>query len=134
MDWDAIKKKDPQWIAAIWLEARAEMLFEAWLKSRNLAEWTRYLEEHPPSPEALAIALMLGREKYESTKGRKAGLASGKARLKTARCTPESVAKECQTLMATGTEKRDVAAKLANRFKVTPDHIRKLLKKAANQT
>ena len=72
MDWDAIKKLDPQRIDAIWQEARAEMLFEAWLKSRDLAEWARYLAENPPSPEALAIALMLGREKYESTKGRNA--------------------------------------------------------------
>lgn len=72
MDWDAIKKLDTQWIDAIWQEARAQSLFEEWLKSRDLAEWARYLAENPPSPETLAIALMLGREKYESTKGRNA--------------------------------------------------------------
>lgn len=72
MDWDAIKKLDFQCIEGIWQEPRAELLFKAWLKSRDLAEWARYLEENPPSPETLAIALMLGHEKYESAKGRNA--------------------------------------------------------------
>lgn len=72
MDWDAIKKIDLQRFDAIWQEARADMLFEAWLQSRDLTEWARYLADNPPSPATLAIALMLGREKYESTKGRNA--------------------------------------------------------------
>lgn len=72
MDWDAIKKLDPQRIEGIWQEARAELLFEAFINSRDLTEWARYLAENPPSPETLAIALTLGREKYESTKGRNA--------------------------------------------------------------
>lgn len=61
---------------------------------------------------------------------RRAGLASGKSRSKSTYLTPESVNKNYQILMATGTEERNVAAKLASRYEVTPDHIRKLRKKA----
>jgi len=59
-----------------------------------------------------------------------AGLASGQTRKKIAKLTPEIVAKEYQLLMATGTQERDVASKLAGRHEVTSDHIRKLRKKA----
>jgi hypothetical protein len=133
MKWDEIKKLDFDSIDFIWEEVRADLLYEAFTNSRDLAEWARYLKENPPSPQTLAIALMLGREKYESTKGRKAGRASGKLRAGNVRCTPAMVAKEYQVLMATGTEERNVAAKLAARFKVTSDHIRKLRMKAKNQ-
>lgn len=72
MDWDAIKKLDPRWFDSVWKEARAELLYEAFINSPDPTEWARYLEANPPSPETLAIALTLGREKYESTKGRNA--------------------------------------------------------------
>jgi len=39
-----------------------------------------------------------------------------------------------ETLMATGTEERNIAAKLAARFDVTPGRIRQLRKQAKNQT
>ena len=58
-------------IEAIWNVAKAELLYDAWKRSRDLAEWKRYLEAHPPSAETLAIVMALGREKYESTKARK---------------------------------------------------------------
>jgi hypothetical protein len=64
----------------------------------------------------------------------KAGRASGKARAKNARCSSEEVARGYETLMATGTEERNVAAKLATRFNFTPNHIRKLRKQAKNKT
>jgi hypothetical protein len=60
----------------------------------------------------------------------KAGIASGKARSETARCTPNQVASEYVTLMARGIDERNIASILANRFKLTPDHIRKLRKQA----
>lgn len=63
-----------------------------------------------------------------------AGLESGNARRKKAICTPEAVARLYQQEMATGTEKRNIAAKLALRFNVTSQHIRKLHKQAKNQT
>lgn len=69
-----------------------------------------------------------------SNAARKAGLASGKVRSESVRCTPDVVAKEYRTLMATGTEERNIAAKLATRFNVTSNHIRKLRKQAKNQT
>jgi hypothetical protein len=72
MDWDAIKKLDLRWMDSVWKEAHAELLYEAFINSRDRAEWARYLEANPPSPEVVAIALLLGREKYVSMKGRKA--------------------------------------------------------------
>jgi hypothetical protein len=68
--------------------------------------------------------------KNQRENARRAGLASGKSRSESTYLTPESVNKDYQILMATGTEKRNVAAKLASRYEVTPDHIRKLRKKA----
>jgi hypothetical protein len=134
MEWDEIQKLDFEWIDSIWQEARPEVFYEAFINSRDLTEWAQYLEANPPSPEVLAIALTLGLEKFQSRSGRLAGLKSGVARRETVRCTPEAVAKEYQTLMATGTEERNIAAKLATRFKVTSNHIRKLRKQANNQT
>ena len=68
--------------------------------------------------------------KNKRNNARRAGLASGKSRSESTHLTPEFINKNYQLLMATGTEERDVAAKLASRFGVTPDHIRKLRKKA----
>jgi len=78
-----------------------------------------------------AIEFKTMREKQRAHAS-EAGRASGKVRSEDRRCTPEVVAKLYQTLMATGTEKRNVATKLATRFNVTPDHIRRLLGKAKN--
>ncbi len=78
-------------------------------------------------------ALVAMREKRRM-QASEAGRVSGKVRSENVRCTPEVVAKEYQTLMATGTEERNVAAKLATRFNVTSNHIRKLRKQATNQT
>lgn len=72
MDWKKFQNLDFQRIDSIWQEAKAELLCEAFLKSRDLGEWTRYLERNPPSPETLAIALVLGLEKYQSTRARTA--------------------------------------------------------------
>ena len=68
--------------------------------------------------------------KNQRNNARRAGLASGKSRSESSVLSPESVNKGYQILMATGTEERYVAANLARRFGVTPDHIRKLRKKA----
>lgn len=111
----------------------AESLFIAFEKA-DMKGWARYVQAHPPSPEALAVLVILGLEQYQSQKGRMAGQESGIARRKKAQLTPEMVAKLYQQEMATGTEKRNVAAKLAKRFKVTPHHIRDLLRQATKQT
>ena len=68
--------------------------------------------------------------KNQRKNARRAGLASGKSRSESTYLNPESVNKDYQILMATGTEERNIAAKLASKYKVTPDHIRKLRKKA----
>ena len=110
----------------------AENLHLAFEQSSDMGEWKKYLQAHPPSPEALAVLVILGLEQFQSQKGRMAGHKSGVARRKNAQCTPEGVAKYYQQEMTTGTEKRNIAAKLATRFGVTPGHIRNLLKQAKN--
>ena len=110
----------------------AENLHLAFEQSSDMGEWKKYLQAHPPSPEALAVLVILGLEQFQSQKGRMAGHKSGVARRKQAQCTPEGVAKHYQQEMANGTEKRNIAAKLATRFGVTPGHIRNLLKQAKN--
>ena len=111
----------------------AESLFIAFEKADRVG-WTRYVQAHPPSPEALAVLIIFGLEQFQSQAGRMAGRASGIARRKNVPCTPEVVESLYQSLMATGTEKRNIAAKLAARFDVTPNHIRNLLRQAKNQT
>lgn len=134
MNWDEIKKLDYAAINSIWHEARADLMYEAWYKSRDLSEWAQYLKDHPPSPETLVFLVGLGLENYQSQKGRMAGKASGMARRKKAKCTPEAVANLYQQELATGTEERNIAAKLAKRFNVTAHHIRTQRRKAQNQT
>ena len=112
----------------------AENLYMAFEQASDMNEWKSYLEKHPPSPEALTVLVVLGLEQFQSQKGRMAGRASGIARRKKVPCTPEVVANLYETLMATGTEERNIAAKLAARFDVTPGRIRQLRKQAKNQT
>ena len=110
----------------------AENLYMAFEQSSNMSDWKKYLQAHQPSPEALAVLVTLGLEQFQSQKGRMAGHKSGVARRKNAQCTPEGVAKYYQQEMTTGTEKRNIAAKLAARFDVTPGRIRQLRKQAKN--
>jgi len=112
----------------------AENLHIAFQHASDMGEWKKYLQDHPPSPEALAVLVILGLKEFQSEKGSLAGIESGKARRKKAQCTPKVVERLYRQEMEAGTEKRDVAAKLARRFKVSPHHIRNLLKKAKNQT
>ncbi len=72
IDWKAIGQIDQKYIEAVWAEANAELLYKAFLKCKSLDEWGQYLKENPPSPAALAICLVLGKEKYLSSKARKA--------------------------------------------------------------
>ena len=111
----------------------AESLFIAFEKA-DMEGWTRYVQAHPPSPEALAVLVILGKEEFLSQQGSIAGYKSGKARRKKALCTPQKVEGLYLQEMAIGTEKRNIAAKLAKRFKVTSHHIRSLLRQAKNQT
>ena len=111
----------------------AENLYMAFEQSSNMSDWKKYLQAHPPSPGALAVLVILGLEQFQSQKGRMAGQESGIARRKKVRCTPEQVAKLYQQELATGTEKRNIAAKLAKRFNVTSNHIRNLHKQAKNK-
>lgn len=108
----------------------AENLYIAFEKSSNMGEWKKYLQAHPPSPEVLAILVTLGLEQFQSEKGRTAGHKSGIARQSKVKCKPEDVARLYEVYMANGTEERNIAAKLATRFSVTPNHIRNLRKQA----
>ena len=106
----------------------AENLYMAFEKSSNMSDWKKYLQAHPPSPEALAVLVTLGLEQFQSQKGRMAGNKSGVARRSKVKCKPAEVARLYEVYMANGTEERNIAAKLATRFSVTPNHIRNLRK------
>lgn len=112
----------------------AENLHMAFQHASDMGEWKKYLKDHPPSPEALAVLVILGLKEFQSKNGSMAGIKSGKARRKKAQCEPQEVERLYRQEMEAGTEKRDVAAKLARRFEVSPHHIRNLLRKAENQT
>ena len=108
----------------------AENLHRAFEQSSNMSDWKKYLQSYPPSPEALAVLVTLGLEQFQSQNGRMAGHKSGVARRSKVKCKPEEVARLYEVYMANGTEERNIAAKLATRFSVTPNHIRNLRKQA----
>ena len=108
----------------------AENLYMAFEQSSDISDWKKYLQAYPPSPEALAVLVTLGLEQFQSQKGRMAGHKSGVARRSKVKCKPEEVARLYEAYMANGTEERNIAAKLATRFSVTPNHIRNLRKQA----
>lgn len=54
----------------------AESLFIAFEKA-DMEGWTRYVQDHPPSPEALAVLVLLGLEQYKKKLGKKGGSAKG---------------------------------------------------------
>jgi hypothetical protein len=112
----------------------AENLHMAFQNASDMGEWKKYLQDYPPSPEALAVLVILGLMEFQSEKGSKAGIESGKARREKAPCRPQEVERLYQQEMANGTEKRNIAAKLARRFEVSSHHIRSLLRQAKNQT
>ena len=60
----------------------AESLFIAFEKA-NLEGWTRYVQDHPPSPEALAILVILGLEQHHGKLRAKGGKARGAPNRKT---------------------------------------------------
>jgi hypothetical protein len=66
MNWDELSKLNWAAIASIRHEARAELMYEAFYKSRDLSEWAQYLKDHPPSPETLAVLVLLGLEKHQA--------------------------------------------------------------------
>ena len=83
------------------------------------------------SPKAVVVQELVKSRFVEYA--RKAGLASGESRKTEVKCTPAQVVREYQTMMATGTEERNVAGKLAKRFNVTADHVRNLRKKGTKK-
>ena len=60
----------------------AESLFIAFEKA-NWEGWTRYVQDHPPSPEALAILVILGLEQHHGKLRAKGGKAKGAPSRKT---------------------------------------------------
>lgn len=78
---------------------------------------------------ALPAIQRLKRLAQDSATGTVGGKASGEARQETAKCTPEVAQTAAKKLLAAGKEKREIAGILAKRFVVTPDWIRRLLKK-----
>ncbi len=43
----------------------AENLYMAFKQSSNMSDWKKYLQAHPPSPEVLAVLVILGLEKHQ---------------------------------------------------------------------
>ena len=78
MNWDELKKLDYKEIYLTVQEARAELMYEAFCKSRDLSEWAQYLKDHPPSPETLAVLVLLGLDKHHERLRLKGG--TGKAK------------------------------------------------------
>ena len=60
----------------------AESLFIAFEKA-DMEGWTRYVQDHPPSPEALAVLVILGLEQHHGKLRAKGGKAKGAANRKT---------------------------------------------------
>jgi hypothetical protein len=56
----------------------AESLFIAFEKA-DVDGWKRYVEEHPPTPEALACLITIGLENYRKVIAKKAGKRKGAA-------------------------------------------------------
>jgi hypothetical protein len=54
----------------------AESLFIAFEKA-DVVGWTRYVKDHPPSPETLAVLMFLGLEKHQEGLRIKGGKAKG---------------------------------------------------------
>ena len=54
----------------------AESLFIAFEKA-DMEGWTRYVQAHPPSPEALAVLVILGLEQHRKEIGAKGGKSKG---------------------------------------------------------
>jgi hypothetical protein len=77
MNWDELKKLDYKEIYLTVQEARAELMYEAFCKSRDLSEWAQYLKDHPPSPETLAVLVVLGLEKHHERLRVKGGKGKG---------------------------------------------------------
>ena len=61
----------------------AENLHMAFEQSRNMSDWKKYLQAHPPSPEALAILVILGLEQHHGKLRAKGGKAKGAPNRKT---------------------------------------------------
>lgn len=87
---------------------------------------SEYEKEHlSGSLSQYAIAFKAMRE-TKHKQAIQAGRASGKSRREDSKVTSARVKKEYQNRMATGTEKRNIAAILAKQFDVSPGYIRKL--------
>ena len=55
----------------------AENLHMAFEQSSNMSDWKKYLQAHPPSPEALAVLVILGLEQHKTEIGTKGGKSKG---------------------------------------------------------
>ena len=55
----------------------AENFYLAFEKSSDMGDWKKYLKAHPPSPEALAVLVILGLEQYRKEIGAKGGKNKG---------------------------------------------------------
>lgn len=66
-----------QWIdepvnIARWQDADAYDLYQAYLNTSNLEEWTKYLNTHPPSPFQIAVLVLIAVGGVNSERARKA--------------------------------------------------------------
>ena len=120
---------DDHWIELLddWKKAVDDSIVKN-LNSQTLPIFIQLVLDNPNA----ALVQELVKSKFVEH-ARKAGLASGESRRTEVKCTPAQVVREYQAMMATGTEERNVAARLAKRFAVTPDHIRNLRKKGTKK-
>jgi len=113
---DDIRPKN--WQVFSWMA----MAYQSSQHGNDLLEWANeYVAQH---------RMMLKRQQGSA---RIAGLISGEIRRENARFSPEDIYQQYQVLMATGTEKREVAGKLARRFGYSADYVRKIYKKFENK-
>ncbi len=65
-----------QWIEesideADWNDGNAEILYQAFLKTRSYEEWKTYLEAHPPNPFSIAVLLLIAVDGANAERARK---------------------------------------------------------------
>ena len=96
--------------------------FKAWKVSAGANERLEAIQR--------GIDADMNRKKAAATlAAREKGRRSGQARRSAAKATPDAVKLAADRLLANGTAERDIAGKLANKFGVTSDYIRRLRKK-----
>jgi hypothetical protein len=65
----ALSAEEIKEIQDVWHECHAEILIKNFRKSRNREEWNAYISKNPPSPETIALLIVLAVEQHQSKRG-----------------------------------------------------------------